>query len=95
MRTMRRAGSCSPVERSVGVGVESKGGTDTRTENTDAPTTSDRSSAPPPDNPGSSGRPSRLESLARARQGQEQNGSQQTEAPGSGAQTDSSVRTLI
>lgn len=88
MRTMRRAGSCSPVERSVGVGVESKGGTDTRTENTDAPTTSDHSSAPPPDNPGSPGRPSRLESLARARQGQEQNGSQQTEAPGSGAQTD-------
>ncbi len=76
------------MERAAGVGVENKGGTDTGTETADPSTTRDRIPGPPPDNPGSPGQPSRLESHARARQSQEQNGSQQTEATGCGAQAD-------
>ncbi|MFB4309202.1 hypothetical protein [Actinomadura sp. GTD37] len=66
------------------MGVENKGGTDTRTETTDDSATRDRSPGPPPDNPGSPGQPSRLESRDRARQPQEQNGSQPAEDTGGG-----------
>ena len=53
------------------MGVENGTGTDTRTETTDKPPSQDRPSAPPPDNPGSPGQPSRLESRARAREAQQ------------------------
>ncbi|MFB4311282.1 hypothetical protein [Actinomadura sp. GTD37] len=55
------------------MGVEDNGGTGPRTETTDRPKSGDRPYTPPPDNPGSPGQPSRLESRARARQAQEQN----------------------
>ncbi|TQM69872.1 hypothetical protein FHX41_3588 [Actinomadura hallensis] len=53
------------------MGVDDSGGSDTRTETTDNPTPQKQPSSPPPDNPGSPGQPSRLESLARAREQQE------------------------
>ncbi|MEU8804809.1 hypothetical protein [Spirillospora sp. NPDC048819] len=62
------------------MGVEDNTGTDTRTETTDKPATSERQWTPPPDNPGSPGspgQPSRRESIARARQDQLENGSPQ------------------
>lgn len=62
------------------MGVEDNGGTGTRTETTDRPSTGDRTPAPPPDNPGSPGQPSRLESRARPREPQESRG----EASGEG-----------
>ncbi len=60
------------------MGVEDNGGTGTRTETTDRPTSEDRPYTPPPDNPGSPGQPSRLESRARTRQDQEQSKGQDT-----------------
>ncbi|MEU8804812.1 hypothetical protein [Spirillospora sp. NPDC048819] len=54
-------------------------GTDTRTETADKPATAERQWTPPPDNPGSPGQPSRRESIARAREDQLENASQQTE----------------
>lgn len=60
------------------MGVEDNGGTGTRTETADRPTSGDRPYTPPPDNPGSPGQPSRLESRARTRQDQEQSTGQDT-----------------
>lgn len=60
------------------MGVEDNGGTGTRTETADRPTSGDRPYTPPPDNPGSPGQPSRLESRARTRQDQEQSKGQDT-----------------
>lgn len=61
----------SPSGRAASVGVDDSGGTGTRTETTDRPSTGDRTSTPPPDNPESPGQPSRLESRARAREAPE------------------------
>ncbi|TDC75080.1 hypothetical protein [Actinomadura sp. 7K507] len=60
------------------MGVEDTTKTDTRTDTTDKPASSERPYSPPPDNPGSPGQPSRLESLARARE-QQQSRSQETQ----------------
>ncbi|WUH98558.1 hypothetical protein OHR68_34410 [Spirillospora sp. NBC_00431] len=49
------------------VGVDHTSGTDTKTETTDQPQTSDDAYQPPPDRPGSPGQPSRAESRAAAR----------------------------
>ncbi|TMQ98964.1 hypothetical protein ETD83_18780 [Actinomadura soli] len=57
------------------MGVEHGDGTDTGTK----PTASDRPHSVPPDNPGSPGQPSRLESRARAREPQQDNGTQPAE----------------
>ncbi len=59
------------------MGVDKGSGTDTRTEHTDAPANRDHSPGVPPDNPGSPGQPSRLDSRGRA--GQQGNGSQPAE----------------
>ncbi|WP_158581618.1 toxin glutamine deamidase domain-containing protein [Actinomadura spongiicola] len=56
------------------MGVEHGNGTDSRTENSDKPASSERPYTPPPDNPGSPGQPSRLESRARARETQQDTG---------------------
>ncbi|TDC82573.1 C2 family cysteine protease [Actinomadura sp. 7K507] len=61
------------------MGVEDTTKTDARTDTTDKPASSERPHPPPPDNPGSPRQPSRLESLARARE-QQQSRSQQTES---------------
>ncbi|WP_165970671.1 hypothetical protein, partial [Actinomadura sp. 6K520] len=52
---------------------------DTRTEPADRPASPERQWTPPPDNPGSPGQPSRLESLARARELQQERSAQRTE----------------
>ncbi|RKS69077.1 hypothetical protein BZB76_6216 [Actinomadura pelletieri DSM 43383] len=56
------------------MGVEQGSGTDTRTENSDKSSSSERPYTPPADNPGSPEQPSRLESRARAREAQQDNG---------------------
>ncbi|XRQ13858.1 hypothetical protein ACN3XK_24120 [Actinomadura welshii] len=66
------------------MGVENDTKTDTRADTSDKPTAQERPSTPPPDNPGSPGQPSRLESRARAREAQQANGSQQTDAKNTG-----------
>jgi hypothetical protein len=53
------------------VGVEHTGGTDSRTESTDSPGPGERAWTLQPDNPGSPGQPSRLESIRRAREEQQ------------------------
>ncbi|URM94313.1 hypothetical protein LUW76_08210 [Actinomadura madurae] len=53
--------------------------TDSRTETADRPATSQRQYTLPADNPGSPGQPSRAESLARAREPDQWNGTQQSE----------------
>ncbi|SNS44646.1 hypothetical protein SAMN05443665_100482 [Actinomadura meyerae] len=60
------------------VGVEDNGGTGTRTETADRPTSGERHYTSPPDNPGSPGQQSRLESRARTQQDQQQNAPQDT-----------------
>ncbi|WP_433467114.1 hypothetical protein [Spirillospora sp. CA-128828] len=71
------------------MGIEHTSGTDTHTEAIDKPTAQGRPPGLRPDNPGSPGQPSRLESLARARElPQEQNGSEKTDVKTVPSQTD-------
>ncbi|XRQ02695.1 hypothetical protein ACN3XK_39570 [Actinomadura welshii] len=66
------------------MGVEDTTRTDARTETSDKPASQERPSAPPPDNPGSPGQPSRLESRARARE-EQQSRAQETRDTGTGS----------
>ncbi|MEU8125338.1 hypothetical protein AB0C21_42070 [Spirillospora sp. NPDC049024] len=68
------------------MGVEHSTGTDTKAEDADRPKSSDKPPGPPPDNPGAPDQPSRLKSLARAREpAPQENGPQQAAAEDSGA----------
>ncbi|MFG2248610.1 hypothetical protein [Spirillospora sp. NPDC048823] len=58
---------------------------DTRTEPAERPTSPERQWTPPPDNPGSPGQPSRLESLARAREQQQAAAAQRNESSDTGS----------